>query len=686
MLIVKRSPIITALLTTFALTAESGVQTAQEHLLVSAIRQPLPAASQALAFSRINSDTLNFTGATHINELLQQAAGVWISRGNGQEHLTALRSPVLTGAGGCGAFFMAADGISLRAPGFCNINQLFEVDATAAGALEIIKGPGTALYGSNALHGIINVLSQAPTPIPQYRLTLTTGPHQYRRGQLTYSTTKGRHGVSLSSSGTTDAGFKTNSGFDQQQALLRYDYTSKYWQVNSVLALSNLNQETAAYIKGYKAFKNRELKKHNPSPEAFRDASTLRAHSQITTTLSNNHRLTLTPYIRNNDMRFLQHYLPWQPIEENGHTSVGLNTALYSQFTTGRLISGIDLDLTYGYLKETQKQPFSPSKPQGTHYDYQVNAFTGAVFAQWQQTISSQWLFNTGARLEYNRYDYDNRTQDGAACAPNIKDCRFYRRADRSDHFSNLSANIGLSRLWFDRHYTYARIAQGFRAPQATELYRLQSGQQQAELDSEAITSIDIGWRGEFAEGLRYDIGLWFANKRNVIFQDTDRHTISGAKTRHNGLDLSLYLPFKNDFYIHTEATWADHRYGNNVRLLGAKSNIKNNIIDTAPQHFGSARLGWKNSRQKLELEWIYMGSYYLGPDNLSRYNGHSLLNLRISTALTNKLQLSVRLLNLGNRDYAERADFGFSTYRYFVGEERAAYVALTWRSDSITP
>ena len=86
---------------------------------------------------------------------MQRVPGTWISRGNGQESLTALRSPVLTGAGSCGAFYMAADNISLRAPGFCNVNQLFDANTEQAGRIEVLRGPATALYGSNAMHGVI---------------------------------------------------------------------------------------------------------------------------------------------------------------------------------------------------------------------------------------------------------------------------------------------------------------------------------------------------------------------------------------------------------------------------------------------------------------------------------------------------------------------------------------------------
>ena len=86
--------------------------------------------------------------AQHSNQVFNRIAGAWISRGNGQESLISHRSPVLTGAGSCGAFMTAQDGISLRSPGFCNVNQLFDANLLQAGKLEVLKGPATVVFGS----------------------------------------------------------------------------------------------------------------------------------------------------------------------------------------------------------------------------------------------------------------------------------------------------------------------------------------------------------------------------------------------------------------------------------------------------------------------------------------------------------------------------------------------------------
>ena len=104
----------------------------------------------------ISSDELRFLNVSHNKELFNSSAGSWISRGSGQESLISLRSPVLTGSGACGSFLILEDGLPIRPAGFCNVNNLFEVSTNLASKVEILKGPSSARFGGNALHGAIN--------------------------------------------------------------------------------------------------------------------------------------------------------------------------------------------------------------------------------------------------------------------------------------------------------------------------------------------------------------------------------------------------------------------------------------------------------------------------------------------------------------------------------------------------
>ncbi|HEY7776244.1 MAG TPA: TonB-dependent receptor [Kineobactrum sp.] len=656
-----------------------------EQVLVSAKRTSEDASRLPLAWSAVDEEALALTGHTHPNEIMQRVPGAWISRGNGQESLTALRSPVLTGAGGCGSFFMALDSISLRAPGFCNVNQLFDANIEQAGRLEVIKGPAGATYGSNAMHGVINILTAAPVAGAGHQLALETGPDDYHRGKYQYGNSNGAHGVSLRTTVATDGGYQDDAGYDQQKLTLRHDYSGDNWAVQSVLDASNLEQETAGFIQGFEAYADGELKRSNPNPEAYRDAWSVRAYSQASRELGAGKHVTITPYLRRNRMEFLQHFFPWQPVETNGHESLGLRIALHSTGDSLSWVTGADLEYTDGWLKETQSEPFSPNQPAGVHYDYEVQATSGALYSQLRRDLGERWTVDGGVRLEHTRYDYDNRASDGSACDPSASACRFFRVADRTDSFTNWSVNIGASRLLAPGHYAYVRAANGFRAPDTSELYRLQAGQSVAELDSEVIDNLEVGLRGNTDWGLGYDLAAYHMNKDEVIFQDANRRNVSGAKTEHYGLEASIDYRSGGQWYARMDVTAARHRYDSNALPLGVSESIEGNDIDTAPRLFGSARLGWEFAERfgaatVAELEWVYMDEYYLEPENRFEYEGHSLLNLRISGALTQRLAATLRVTNVLDEDYAERADFGFGQYRYFVGHPRGVFAELRYQ------
>ena len=108
--------------------------------------------------------------------------------------------------------------------------------------------------------------------------------------------------------------------------------------------------------------------------------------------------------------------------------------------------------------------------------------------------------------------------------------------------------------------------------------------------------------------------------------------------------------------------------------------NIKNNDIDTAPQNNAQINLQWQKDQFSAQLEWLYLDDYYLDPANTAKYEGHQLVNLRARVPVNDKLTFSFRVMNLLDEDYAERADFAFGNYRYFVGEPRSLFLHLNYK------
>ena len=634
----------------------------------------------------VNEDELNRIKPRHISEALVRVPGVWISRGNGQEHLTALRSPVLTGAGACGAFLMAEDGIPLRAAGFCNVNQLFESTSELADHIEVLAGPQSVLYGTNALHGLINIVSPSLYREPGSSLSMEAGSHDFYRSNFSHNGRSSNkqiidHHWSVAFNGVHDGGYKDHAGFEQQKFKVRHsietEINSGKLRATTTAAFTNLNQETAGFIRGDDAYQRGSRKKENPNPKAYRDASAQRINVRFEYQPTEDTQWTFTPYLRNTRMEFLMHFLPWQPIEKNSHTSAGWQAALQHQLSdTWRIHGGLDGEYTEGKLEEFQADSFSPTIPAGAHYDYEVDAQVISPFMSLHWQASTALSLSTGLRYEWLSYDYENKASGSSPCETNVS-CRFARPSDTTDHFNNASWQFGGVYQVSPSLSVFGNLSRGYRAPQTTELYRLQQGQLETDLDAETLDNIEAGLRGDYG-AWRFSLAAYHMEKEDVIFQDSDRQNISGASTLHRGVDLAVGWSSRSDWHITMNASYAKHTYDSEIAI--SQVDINGNDIDTAPRYMGSVQLGKDFHRAgAAELEWVYMGSYYTDPENEHNYRGHRLLNLRWQWQATKTWQLGLRLNNLLDEDYADRADFGFGQDQYLVGEPRTAFIELSW-------
>src|SRR5690606_2728717 len=110
------------------------------------------------------------------------------------------------------------------------------------------------------------------------------------------------------------------------------------------------------------------------------------------------------------------------------------------------------------------------------------------------------------------------------------------------------------------RQLVWLAARRGFRAPQATELYRLQSGQSVADLASEQLDSLELGWRG-FAGPLGWELAAYRMDKRNYIFRDGEGFNVADGRTRHVGLEVSLQWQLSPTLRLAADQAFARHTW-----------------------------------------------------------------------------------------------------------------------------
>ena len=653
-------------------------QHALEEIIVRAEASVATRQGTVGSLATVDGEDVALVRANHPHEVFVRVPGVWISRGSGQEHLTAIRSGVLAGPGACGGFLLLENGIPIRPAGFCNVNNLFEMNTEQAAAVEVVRGPASGLFGGNALHGVVNVVTGAATD--GWRGSVEAGPYEYVQGRLAGGGERG--GIALL--GTTSGGYRDDTGYGQHKVAASHGAAHGDWQAATTVVATALNQETGGFVRGFEAYDS-ENRRSNPNPEAYRDAWSARASTVLRRDLREGRALTVTPYARRSAMTFLQHWLPGQPLEHNAQRSAGAMLRLRGddgdrQWSAGAVVEAFNAELAERQRAATQGSAFlQATRPAGTHYDYRVDGLTAAAFFDLRAALGDALAVVASARAERNSYDYDNlhldgnSRDDGTACG--FGGCLYMRPADRRDAFFNVAGRLGLDWSPSPNNTLYAVAGQGFRPPQTTELYRLQRGQEVAALDSETLRSVEAGWRAQ-SNAFAGHVAVYAHATDNLIFRDANGFNVSDGATESVGVEADLRWSGARHG-IDLALSHARHRYAFTRDASRGERIVDGADVDTAPRWLGSARWQWRGPAVVSEFELAHIGAHFIDAANTARYGGHTVANWRGSWRATPRVRLFARVLNLLDTPYADRADYAFGSYRYFPGMPRQIYVGI---------
>ncbi len=624
----------------------------------------------------LDDESINSVQAIHPNELMSQVPGVWISRNSGQEHLTAIRSGMLTGAGACGTYLLLENSIPIRPTSFCNVNGLFELNTEQAHAIEVIRGPASSRYGGNALHGVINAITITPLDVNSASFQLGSYGHSRMDVRLGND-----HGGLAVNAITTD-GWRDDTGFDQQKLNGHLNSNVGSWQVTHTLSMTSLNQETGGYVRGLDAYKDDALRFSNPNPEAFRDARSIRYASHW-----RSGDLLLAPFVRQSSMDFLMHFLPGQPLEQNAQRSGGVLLNWEHSFDKWELSFGGRGEFVSVELSEEQSSPtvgsafLMATRPPGTHYDFTVNASHFGFFHDGRYQVNDTLAWKYRVRVETGNYDYDNlhlvgnSKDDGTPCG--FGGCLYTRPADREDRFTDYSMQVGFERVFGAHAVFHASLGSGFRPPQIAELYRLQNGQEFADVESERIEALEMGLKYTTDRSLVH-VTAYHEYSENLIIRDSEGFNQSDGRVDSSGIEIGLTHALAASHKLRMAQSWANHQYDFTQNLALREVIVAGNDVDTAPRHLGSVQWQWQpNDSLKSTVELTRIGSYFMDAANTLKYPGHVAVHWHGQWRLRDDWEIQAHVRNLLDKKYADRADWSFGTPRYFPAIPRNAQLGI---------
>ncbi len=211
------------------------------NVLVTATRYPEPLESALAPAFTINRDELDRSLATDVGEVLKFHAGVDVVRSGGPGQSTSV---FIRGAESNHTLVLV-DGVRIN-PGTIGTAALQNIAPELIERIEVVKGPRSTLYGSDAIGGVINLITRRDQrPGGHFSAQAGMGPYSTSQGnaQASLAGDQSSAGVSVSwlnsdgfpthTASTTDRGYDNLSvSANARTQIGDVDAGVRYWQAS----------------------------------------------------------------------------------------------------------------------------------------------------------------------------------------------------------------------------------------------------------------------------------------------------------------------------------------------------------------------------------------------------------------------------------------------------------------------
>ena len=670
-----------------------------DTVVVSGSRTETKLSETPVSIGSVNRSQWDQDKVKSVGEMINRIPGVfWNDLGN-EQHSMAIRQPISTNA----VYQYLEDGIPIRPLGVFNHNSLNETNMNGSSAVEVVKGAASSLYGSNAVGGAVNFLTQKPSRTPTgyfgFRQDHTDGFYRFDTGA---SNTWGNLGLRFShyTSERDHTNWQQYSGGKKDSFTLRSDYelSATSW-LRASLVHTNLDTDTAGSL-----FENDYRTNPGKSINTFtwRKDKTTRANVAWEGETTRKGVTTVTFFARNNDHGQLPAYTisgcsgaTCRGTINNNHVeSLGMDVKHVQglDWASARLVTGVYIDRSQNdYVSDNLKvtrdavsgvyKSYSlnnAASPSGVR-DYGAGIANDALFAQLEFTPAKDFRMVVGGRYDTITYDFVNHLVPSAN----------YGAPNETRSFSRVSPKLGATYALSNAQSVYANLSQGFTPPEVSQLYGKTAI---PDLKPSVYNNQEIGWRALLANNIRLDSALYQLEGQDTIVSYTsevgDSFNKNAGKTRSRGIELSLSQQLAQwDWRL--GATWAKHEFVNYLvsAKAGAIEDYSGKFMPQAPAHTINAQVGWKfTPDSRIALGVVKQGRYWMNNLNTVRYEGHTLLNLTASHKLQGGLEVWGQVRNLTDERYADSASSSFkggafnpnTQNTYSPGAPRSVMVGVT--------
>ena len=466
--------------------------------------------------------------------------------------------------------------------------------------VEVLRGPASVLYGSNAMGGVINIVTRRPAYGKSVVTDLTVGAGSYGtvQSEISNQVRNGRFTSTVAAQYNRTDNHRPRMGFEQYGGYMKLGYDFNYnW---NAYVDANLTHFNASYP--------------GSTDKPMYDADQWITRGVVSAAIENHYRRTngaLSVY-----SNFGRHKIddgttdPAKPTARYFRSKDALTGISWYQSyriidmmpTQGRITVGFDYQHIYGNAyytsKETGEVLDTPNKQSAKSYRNEV-----AGYIDYRQDLSSWLTIDAGVRV-------DHHSVTGTEWVP--------------------QAGLVVRPLLTGE--VKAMVSKGFRNPTMREMYLYPPSNE--ELEPERIWNYELSWHHRLG-AFNYGLNLYYIKGDNMI-QTVERKNVNTGEIENYGAEL--------------EAAWRLDGHWS-VTTNHSVLHMKNKII-AAPEYKGFLGANYNRGKWSATAGLQYIDGLYTAIGENATKENFCLLDATVSYALTQGVSLWVRGENLLAQSY----------------------------------
>ncbi|MBI4650048.1 TonB-dependent receptor [Candidatus Desantisbacteria bacterium] len=573
----------------------------------------------------ITKDEILETGKRTVAEVLRSVPGVTVVQSGSLGSLTDI---YLRGSKP-GQTLILVDGIQLndpispdRAYNFAHLT-LDNIEQ-----IEIIRGPQSTLYGSNAIGGVINIITRKGTDKPGIEITAEAGANKTFQESLSFSGEAKKMNYSISFSQLDSEGISNASG----KSFEKDGYRNTTFSSRLGYQLQD-NSKINFFMRITDADTDIDDGANEDDPNNKIRSRSIASKIDFTQILQPkwNHKLVLSysDIIRKYD---------------DDEDSIDTGEGSYSWY------KGIDKKFEW-------QNNFIISKMNTLTAGFEYNIETG-------ESVVRDLLWDDSRFGKKDIYTKGYYFQDQIKLQNSLFITPGFRIDDHN--FFGVVTTYKLSTAYLLSKETrfFANYGTGFKAPSLYQLYSIENygggliGD--PHLKPDKSVSYDFGIGKKFLGNILSCNIIYFNNTyKDMVDFDMNSwkyKNIGQAETK--GIETEISLNQTKNF-----TTGINHTY------MDTKDKDSGKKLIRRPEHQGGAYINWKYVKQgNINLNSKYVGHRFIDADNKKRMSPYTVINFNTSFDINNNFSLFAKINNLFDKKYEEIKGFETERRSFYAG------------------